>query len=373
MTIPLLRIPPPSRGIFSTSLKLLPCIFKIHSRRLSSVKVLPRAIPVQLKYDYFPAAKGEGVLHPHNSPQHRRPTHMREQSTPMHTLEESSINDKENIRRSTPLVIVHGLFGAKVNWRSIARRFARDLERDVYTVDLRNHGNSPHKPTHSYGAMVADLNAFLHHLKIKKACFLGHSMGGKAVMSLALSSPSTIDRIVVEDAAPVKYEHLVELEEYLAAMQEIDLSSITNRKDAHKKLKFKLKGCDESVITFLSSNLIRTDGGSYKWRCNLDNISLHLKDIFDFPPFTEPFIGPALFLKATKAEAIRYSDMSRLEKLFPNMQLVEMETGHWVHVDDVDGFVHNVHSFLCEPTSSNNQYDTVVDGFGNCGDLDGLL
>ncbi|KNC79746.1 hypothetical protein SARC_07873 [Sphaeroforma arctica JP610] len=274
----------------------------------------------------------------HKSP-HSRTSHLH-----------SSGTDKEPIRtpKCPPLVIVHGLFGAKVNWRALAKRFARDVHRDVYTVDVRNHGNSPHKPLHTYSAMVADLKALLLDLHIPKASFLGHSMGGKVVMALALSEPELVDRLVVEDAAPVNYGRITEVNKHFEAMQKLDLSQIRNRNDAYMMLSGLLKGVeeDEAVLRYLSSNVVRTDKGAYKWRCNVNHIGQHIDDIFDFPDFTDPFRGRTLFLKGTQSEAVRFQDMDRLYSLFPSATVEEMETGHWVHVDDPNGFMKHVEKFL---------------------------
>ena len=127
----------------------------------------------------------------------------------------------------TALLIAHGLFGSARNWGAIAKRLARD--RPVVAVDMRNHGASPWRESHGYPDLAEDLaeviDAFGGRMDV-----LGHSMGGKAAMALALTSPHRVRRLIVADIAPVAYDHTQT--PLIEAMEAVDLNAVRTRRDA---------------------------------------------------------------------------------------------------------------------------------------------
>ena len=139
---------------------------------------------------------------------------------------------KSSPSSSTPVLILHGLFGSSRNWQTLAQKLS--AKHHVFTLDLRNHGQSPHCETMSYPQMAADVVRFMDDHQIDKARIIGHSMGGKTAMSMALASPQRVAQLVVVDIAPVAYRH--NYDELLGNLQNLDLSQITRRSIANKML-----------------------------------------------------------------------------------------------------------------------------------------
>ena len=185
---------------------------------------------------------------------------------------------------SLPLVIAHGLYGSGRNWGVIARRLAEG--RDVIAVDMRNHAGSAWHPTHSYPDMAADLAEVIVALG-GKADLLGHSMGGKAAMQLALTQGALIRRLVVADVAPVAYAH--DQTQYITAMRSLDLSGLTSRGEADRRLATVL---DDPALRafFLQSLDLKAEGGP-RWRLNFDVLAAEMSKIVGWPGEVGPFDG----------------------------------------------------------------------------------
>lgn len=244
--------------------------------------------------------------------------------------------------QGTPLLILHGLFGSARNWATIARRLS-DAHR-VFSLDLRNHGNSPWADRQAYPEMAEDLRAFIVGRGLAPAAVLGHSMGGKAAMWLALEHPETIDRLVVVDMAPVAYSH-TQLD-YVRAMQAVDMAGVTRRADVDAALVPAVP--EPGVRAFLLQNLVQEDG-RWAWRVNLDVIARDMADIMDFPlpPGARPFAKPALFLAGGQSDYVRPEHHDRIRALFPNAVLEAVpDVGHWVHAERPDLVVERVARFL---------------------------
>ena len=186
------------------------------------------------------------------------------------------------------VALVHGLFGSSVNWRGIARRLASRYR--VYNLDLPNHGRSPHTAAMTYADMCAALHDFNKAAGAAAMDWVGHSMGGKAVMDLALQHPDCVRKLVVIDIAPVRYTHSHAA--YLDAMLAIDLEAIASRADAEKRLRDAVP--DSATRLFLLQNLVLAKG-AYRWRLNLPVIRRHLSEIMAFPDHAgATFRGPTL-------------------------------------------------------------------------------
>ena len=241
-----------------------------------------------------------------------------------------------------PLLILHGLFGSSANWGSIARRLAN--RHRVFCVDLRNHGNSPHTPTMSYPDMAADVRRFLDDHGLGSATVLGHSLGGKTAMTLALESPARVERLIVVDIAPVTYSH-----SYIGivrALQGLDLSVVSSRAQADTLLKPALPVA--ALRAFLLQNLTAADGG-YQWRLNLNAAAQSERAIKGFsidgqPP---PYPGRALFIRGARSDYVSPTHGPAIRRWFPTARIeVIPGAGHWVHVDKPDAFLDAVQSFL---------------------------
>ena len=195
------------------------------------------------------------------------------------------------------LVIAHGLFGSARNWRAIARQLSRD--RLVVAVDMRNHGNSFHDDTHDYPTMAADLGAVIRHLGAP-CDLLGHSMGGKAAMVLALSEPSLISSLIIVDIAPVAYEH--SHLGHIEALQALDIDALSSRKEADELLIDQIP--EDMVRGFLLQSLDMDPSGN-RWKINLSALEKAMDDIIGFPSVSGQFLGPTLFLRGGKNRLCR--------------------------------------------------------------------
>lgn len=227
-----------------------------------------------------------------------------------------------------PIVIAHGLFGSSSNWRGIARKLAESFE--VFAVDMRNHGGSPWNEDHSYEALAADLALFIETHVEGPAVVVGHSMGGKATMQLALSRPALVAGAIVVDIAPVVYEHTHD--GFIAAMKAIDASRLSSRKDADGQLAGTIN--ELPVRQFLLQNLVSADVG-YAWRINLDVLDRSMDQLtgFDAHPHTQ-YVGPGLFLHGANSDYVTAPTHEAVARYFPNHKLTEVaDAGHWVHAE----------------------------------------
>lgn len=249
-----------------------------------------------------------------------------------------------------PVVVLHGLFGSKINWSVVASSLAANLNRKVYAVDVRNHGESPHSETMSYEAMTDDLVEFINHQQLQRVSLIGHSMGGKVAMCLALRKPSVVDRLVVVDVAPEVSKGGAQIKFLAEAMKELNIKQILSKTQADEMLKEKVP--DYAVRQFLLTNLVKSRSrGSegFYWKCNLPVLYRTLPQIADFPQFGSTFAGKTLFVVGSKSNyIISNKETENIKKLFPDVQIVSLETGHWVHAEKPKEFTQVVSQFLTE-------------------------
>ncbi|BGP46256.1 hypothetical protein JCM10450v2_002096 [Rhodotorula kratochvilovae] len=240
-----------------------------------------------------------------------------------------------------PLVVLHGLYGSKQNWRSLAKGMAARLARDVFTLDLRNHGTSPHKRECSYEDLAADVRAFIQDEQRLDDCIVvGHSMGGKVAMALALGGCEPLSKLVVVDIAPGVGKVSPEFQAYLDAMKEINEAKVMSRKEADAIMQ-KVEP-DLGVRQFLLTNLDRADPSSpYQFRLPLDFLSNAIGEIGHFPytPGEKVFDKPSLFLKGKKSKYINSRNIPLIKQFFPSSQLEVLDAGHWVHAERPKEFV----------------------------------
>ncbi len=238
-----------------------------------------------------------------------------------------------------PLLIAHGLFGSARNWRAIARRLGN--ERLMISVDMRNHGESPRADSQGYHDMAADL-AEVIGAHGGRADVLGHSMGGKAAMVLALTRPETVRRLIVADIAPVAYGHGNTHRALIAAMQALDPAAFATRAEADTAL---VRHVDDPAIrAFLLQSLDTQDG---RWRLNLDVLSRELERITGWPDPAGRFEGPALFIAGSRSDYIRPEHRTAIKALFPAARFVKIPgAGHWLHAERPREFSETVRAFL---------------------------
>lgn len=235
-----------------------------------------------------------------------------------------------------PVVILHGLLGSGRNWQGIASALGTRF--DVVLPDLRNHGGSPWDEDAGYPALVADVLALLDRLGLPRVRLVGHSMGGKVAMILALEAPERVERLVVVDIAPVAYGP--GLDAMLRAMRDLDLAGMTRRAEADAALAPAVP--DRGVRAFLVQNLEQREGG-LAWRVNLDVLLDSMPVIRGFPEMAgvEPFAGPMCFIRGERSDYVRLPEHEgEIRRLFPNAELHTVTgAGHWVHAERTEAFL----------------------------------
>ena len=241
------------------------------------------------------------------------------------------LNFQKYSNSGEPLFILHGLFGNLNNWNWHSKQLSEYFS--VFGIDLRNHGESPHDENLNYSVMAQDIAQLLDDLGLSSASIIGHSMGGKVAMELALSSPERVDKMVVVDIAPVAYSeggdgHLSAIE----GMKALDLSTVKSRRDAEAFLEGYIE--DEITRKFILTNLVSQNKGQYQWRLNLQAIEKNYPRLRDKPASSKPFGKPVLFVKGALSNYIKAENKSETLELFPNAQVkLIMGAGHWLHAD----------------------------------------
>ena len=224
------------------------------------------------------------------------------------------------------LLIAHGLFGSARNWGAIATRLSDT--REVVSVDMRNHGESFWSDTHGYEELAADL-AQVIEAEGAPMDVLGHSMGGKAAMMLALSRPELVRRLLVADIAPVAYTH--SQSHLIAAMRALPLTGLDSRTAADAALSAQVE--DRGVRAFLLQSLdLRSDPP--RWRLNLDVLDAEMTRITGWPEPSGRFEGPALFLSGAQSDYVRPEHRGLIRALFSAAKFAKLpDAGHWLHAE----------------------------------------
>ncbi|MGQ0657062.1 MAG: alpha/beta fold hydrolase [Chromatiales bacterium] len=239
-----------------------------------------------------------------------------------------------------PVIILHGLFGSARNWQTIAQKLAASYR--VITVDLRNHGDSPHSGAMTYQAMASDVLALMDKLALPAATLIGHSMGGKAAMVVALSAPERWPRLIVVDIAPVDYADRYSA--LIDAMLALPLRELRSRAEADRLLQKAVPA--EDTRRFLLQNLV-TRNGEYRWRIDLSALRANLRHVGGFPATTGKYKKPTLFLCGERSPAVQSGHHARILELFPHASFATIpNAGHWPHTDQPDAFLAALRDFL---------------------------
>lgn len=238
-----------------------------------------------------------------------------------------------------PLLIVHGLFGSARNWGVIAQRMSAD--RDVFAVDMRNHGTSPRFATHSYCDMAADLaEVIAAHGGAMDV--MGHSMGGKAAMQLALTHPDMVNRLIIADIAPVAYAH--DQSRHIHAMRTLDLTGLTARSEADKRLAAHMD--DQSLRAFFLQSL-DLKASPPQWRLNLDVLESEMSKIVGWPDTTGTFDHPTLFLSGAESSYVKPEYRAAIRAQFTVARFAKLPgAGHWLHAEKPREFEETMRIFL---------------------------
>lgn len=234
------------------------------------------------------------------------------------------------------ILVLHGLLGSSRNWQSAGVALAEKGYR-VVALDLRNHGSSPWAEDCSYPAMAEDVEVFLDQQKWGPVHLLGHSMGGKVAMRVAVERPDLVSRLTVVDIAPRAYSDRVR--EEFRAMNALDLTQIKSRKDADALLTPLVS--DWGMRQFILTNLGQSPEGQWRWMVNREALTRSLPQILgECLASEEKFVGPTRFIRGGKSNYIRDEDFPLLQKHFPETDWVTLpESGHNPHFEARAGFV----------------------------------
>ena len=239
-----------------------------------------------------------------------------------------------------PIVVLHGLFGSSDNWLTQAKLFFFFFR--VITVDLRNHGQSPHDERFDYESMVEDLQEFFDDHGLAKATLIGHSMGGKAAMNFALAHPDEVGKLIVVDIAPRIYD----LEHYVIAdgLAAIPVAELSSRKEAETILGEYVS--DLGTRQFLLKNLQRNPNGGFTWKMNLKVIREKLGNVGEDLIYQGTFAAPVLFVRGNRSSYVLDTDIPHIREIFPLVEVQTMDTGHWVQAEKPEEFVDIVTEWL---------------------------
>ena len=238
-----------------------------------------------------------------------------------------------------PLIILHGLFGSSDNWQTLGKKFAENFE--VYLVDQRNHGHSPKSNEFNYQLLSDDLYNLIRDLELENIILVGHSMGGKTVMTFAQKYPEFIEKLIVVDIGPKAYpmHHNIILE----GLNSLDLSIIKSRGQADKQLSIFIE--DNGVKQFLLKNLFWVEKGQLGWRINIPVLEDKMPNIIAAIP-DKIVETPTLFIRGEKSNYIAEDDFQNIYDQFPNSEIETIyDAGHWVHAENPFSFYNMIIDF----------------------------
>lgn len=246
----------------------------------------------------------------------------------------------KKVGEGEPLVILHGLFGSLDNWMTLAKKLGEHFE--VFILDARNHGQSPHNNEFNYDVMADDLYEFLLQNSIIDPIILGHSMGGKTAMQFAMNYPNKLHKLIVADIAPKPYpvHHTIIIE----GMLSLDFDVIKTRKSADEQLSKYIE--DFSTRQFLLKNLYWAEKERLAWRFNIPTINKNIELIGQGLENISPFEKPTLFIRGENSNYITLKDYDPIKNIFHNAEIQSLNSGHWVHAEKPTEFLEMLNSFL---------------------------
>ncbi len=227
-----------------------------------------------------------------------------------------------------PVIILHGMFGSSDNWQTLGKVFANHFK--VYLVDLRNHGNSPHSNAFDYDLMVADIVTLMQGERIDAAHILGHSMGGKVAMNLAMRHKEKILKLIVVDIAPKYYPP--HYQQIFEGFHSLDMGTLSSRKEADNQMVKVIE--NPGVRQFILKNLTRNDDGKFAWRLNVTAIENAIEKVGQGFDADVMYDNETLFIAGSKSDYILVEDHALITKLFPKSRIETVaDAGHWVHAE----------------------------------------
>jgi len=240
-----------------------------------------------------------------------------------------------------PLIILHGFLGSSDNWQVASNRLAERYK--VYSLDLRNHGSSPHSDIMNYTVMSEDVCDFMDDCGLSSSFVLGHSMGGKVAMQFATEFPNKVETLIVVDIAPKTYQP--SHRPMLNALLSLDLKIYKSFGEVDAALAAAIP--DASLRQFLLKNLTRDKDGRLTWKIDLEAIERNYDYLAAAIAPRQKFNRPACFIRGGRSDYIPDDDISLIRKTFPQAEIKTIpNAGHWVHADAPEEFLKIVTDFL---------------------------
>lgn len=253
-----------------------------------------------------------------------------------------NLNFKKIGEDGPAIVILHGVFGFLDNWLTIGKAIS-EQGYQVYLVDQRNHGRSPHEGGLDYTTFAGDLKEFLAQQNLTNPILLGHSMGGKTVMEYAVSYPDTFEKLVIVDIGPKAYP--IHHRKIIQGLNQIPVAEIENRQQADEIL-----AAYEPLVAvrqFLLKNLYRKDEGGFAWRFNISLLTQDMANVGKAIVTDQPVNKPTLFIRGALSNYILDEDWNEILKIFPQAKLDTVENaGHWIQAEQPKVFLENLMNFL---------------------------
>lgn len=242
-----------------------------------------------------------------------------------------------------PVIMIHGLMGMSDNWIPVARGMAGNYR--MVMPDLRNHGNSPHHNDFNLNVLTEDIFALCQKLKINSAVFIGHSLGGRIAMAVALQKPQMVSRLIVEDIAPRRYFGNKSIARLFRIMSGLDLKGIKSFNEINEALISSLP--DDKNRQLVLKNIRKKGRCGYEWKLNLRVLADNLESLMA-PVYGDAiYSGPTLFFKGGLSNLVTEEDQKFIHKHFPSASIqVIPNAGHWVHADQPQLFLEKVTLFL---------------------------
>ena len=243
-----------------------------------------------------------------------------------------------------PIVILHGFLGSSDNWRAVSNRLSRSYK--VYSVDLRNHGRSPHSQRMTYPVIADDVRELFEREAISEAHVVGHSLGGKAAMQFAITYPDQVKKLVVVDIAPKAYPPSQRL--ILAALDRLELQSFKSFGEIDAALAPAIP--EIAVRQFLMKNIARVPNSGFRWRIDIASIAKSYDDLTKAIIPARKYDKPVCFVRGGRSDYIQDSDLPSIRAVFPRAELATIAAaGHWLHAEATDEFLQILLSFLSKP------------------------
>jgi len=247
----------------------------------------------------------------------------------------------QKIGSGDPFLILHGLFGSSDNWLTIAKQLSENYS--FHILDARNHGKSPHTNEFGYDNMAMDVREYIQDHNLKNIVLMGHSMGGKTAMKIALEYPMRVTKLIIADIAPKKYSiihnHIIE------ALLSIKTTILESREQADFQLSQTIKS--STLRKFLLKNLYRDENNTLKWRINLDAICSNLETLGEQVSSSQKFDKGTLFLRGELSDYITPEDEAEIISLFPKAKIRSVPRAtHWLHAENSVEFIKEIKEFL---------------------------